>query len=725
MNKLVAVLLKTLLISLDLLVTLVTFGWIGAVKKALTKQGMRSVPLGSDVSHRVHTDVVDGKLIGSPSPDVKTLYDLLTKSAGTYSFRNALGSREYKGQKTPKVKEFGPDIKWVTFNQLNTKMLKFGAALRDVGLQPAPTTCNTDKFDTPRSLAIFENTCSEWIIAALGAFSQSIVVTTIYATLGMDAVIDAINNGVISALLCNQANVQHVIDISAQIPTLKTIIYTSDLIPSNSPSLSLKNVPANITVISFDNFINKGAQVAIPTAPPSPGTCAVVMYTSGSTGKPKGVVITHQNLLASVTGALTLLKPQDGDVYLGYLPLAHILELMAELGMLSCGIPVCFADPKTLTSTGSYPIGALEAFSPSLMAGVPKIWDVIKKGAQAKIAAGSPVTRLIAETAFEARAFALNHGYDTPLFNALVFKKFSALVGGNLRYALSGGGPLHTEIQTFIRTAFGIPLVQGYGLTETAAGLSIQAADDTRSGIAGVPLPCCEVKLLSCPDISDKASLPYMSTDTKDNEGNPIYGRGEILIKGLNVGLGYYMMPDKTKEDFDSDGFFHTGDIGQFMSDGSIRIVDRKKNLVKLKGGEYIAIESMEGVYGNSAFVDPVAGGLVCYGDGDMDRPIAVIQVNHAYAKAWAKENDNPDKDNLDNVIKSKGFYDAVLANFKNEARNGGLSHLERVAAIAFTEHGHWTPENQCLTAANKLNRKVILEVEKDVFEEARKKAIF
>jgi len=667
----------------------------------------------------------DGKLLASPSPDVETLYQLLSKSASTFSEKDALCSREYLGQKSPKVKEFGPNIKSITFGQLNAKMLKFGAALRNAGLQPAPSTCNLDKFDTPRSLAIFENTCSEWIIAALGAFSQSIVVTTIYATLGMDAVIDAINNGVISALLCNQANVQHVIDISAKVPTLKTIIYTTDLIAPNTPPFSPKNVPSNITVISFDDFINKGAQFSIPPTPPSPGTCAVVMYTSGSTGKPKGVVVTHQNLLASVSGALTLLKPEDGDVYLGYLPLAHILELMAELGMLSCGIPVCFADPKTLTATGSYPIGALEAFSPTLMAGVPKIWDVIKKGAQAKIAAGSPVTRLIAETAFEARAFALNHGYDTPLFNALVFKKFAALVGGRLRYALSGGGPLHAEIQTFIRTAFGIPLVQGYGLTETAAGLTIQAKDDIRFGIAGVPLPCLEVKLLSCPDISDKASLPYMCTDTVDNEGNPILGRGEILVKGLNVGVGYYMMPDKTKEDFDSDGFFHTGDIGQFMSDGSIRIVDRKKNLVKLKGGEYIAIESMEGVYGNSAFVDPVAGGLVCYGDGDMDRPIAVIQVNHAYAKVWAKENNHPDKDNLDNLIKSKEFYDAVLANFKNEAKNGGLSHLERVAAIAFTKHGHWTPENHCLTAANKLNRKVILEVEKEVCDEARNKAIF
>lgn len=685
---------------------------------------MRSVPVNSDVSHRVHADVVGGNLIGSPSAEVSTLFELLDKSTEKYSKRQALGSREYLGQMSPKVKKFGPDLKWVTFGELRGKMLKFGAALRGAGLQPAPLTCTLDKFDSPRSLAIFENTCPEWIAGALGAFSQSLVVTTIYATLGMDAVIDAINNGVISALLCNQSNVQQVLDISAQVPSLKTIIYTKDLIATDSPSFSPKNV-SGITVASFDDFVAQGDTKAYPPTPPSPGTCAVVMYTSGSTGKPKGVVITHENLLAAVSGALPFLHPRQGDVYLGYLPLAHILELMAELSMLSAGIPVCFADPKTLTSTGSHPIGALEAFSPTLMAGVPKIWDVIKKGAQAKISAGSPITRLIAETAFEARAFALNHGYDTPLFNALVFKKFAALVGGNLRYALSGGGPLHAEIQTFIRTAFGIPLVQGYGLTETAAALSIQAEDDLRPGIAGVPLPCCEIKLLSCPDITDKANLPYLSTDTTDNEGNPIYGRGEVLIKGLNVGVGYYMMPDKTKEDFDTEGFFHTGDIGQFMSDGSIRIVDRKKNLVKLKGGEYVAIEHMEGVYGNSAFVDPVAGGLVCYGDGDMDRPIALIQINIPYVKVWARENNHPDKDNLDNVLKSKELYDTVLANLKSEAKKGGLSNLERIAAVAFTKHGHWTPENQCLTAANKLNRRVIFQVEEEVFEEAKKKAIF
>merc|ERR1712157_302332 len=110
--------------------------------------------------------------------------------------------------------------------------------------------------------------------------------------------------------------------------------------------------------------------------------------------------------------------------------------------------------------------------------------------------------------------------------------------------------------------------------------------------------------------------------------------------KGLNVGLGYYMMPDKTKEVFEDDGFFHTGDIGQFMDDGSIKIVDRKKNLVKLKGGEYIAMENMEMIYGNSGFVDAVAGGILCYGDGDMDRPVAMMQLSEANVKKWMSENE-------------------------------------------------------------------------------------
>ena len=260
------------------------------------------------------------------------------------------------------------------------------------------------------------------------------------------------------------------------------------------------------------------------------------------------------------------------------------------------------------------------------------------------------------------------------------------------------------------------------GLTETCAGLTIQAIDDLRPGIAGLPIPSVEVKLLSVTEINDKGGAPYLSTDTHDVNGNKVFGRGEVLTRGASVSLGYYMMPDKTKEVFDDDGWFHTGDIGQFMEDGSIRIVDRVKNLVKLKGGEYIAVENMEMTYGNSAFVDAVAGGICCYGDGEMDRPIALMQLNEPIAMKWAK--DNGVSGDYDAVKNSKELYDAVLADMKKEGAKAGLSHLEKLVAIAFLTE-HWTPENGCLTAANKLQRRVVVETFSKEFEETRKKGIF
>lgn len=243
-----------------------------------------------------------------------------------------------------------------------------------------------------------------------------------------------------------------------------------------------------------------------------------------------------------------------------------------------------------------------------------------------------------------------------------------------------------------------------------------------RCGIAGVPIPSVEVMLLSVEDICDKKGNPYLKTDTIDVDGHRVFGRGEILVRGPSVSLGYYTMLDKTKEVFEEDGWFHTGDIGQFMDDGSIRIVDRVKNLLKLKGGEYIAIENMEMTYGNSSFVDAVAGGICCYGDGDMDRPVALMQLNEAYAMQWAKNNGVAG--DFETVKKSKELQDAVLADMKKEAHKGGLSHLENLVALAFLTEP-WTPENGCLTAANKLQRRAVIEKFEKEFLAVKAKGIF
>jgi len=287
---------------------------------------------------------------------------------------------------------------------------------------------------------------------------------------------------------------------------------------------------------------------------------------------------------------------------------------------------------------------------------------------------------------------------------------------------LSGGGPLNSEVQDFIRTAFGITFIQGYGLTETCAGLTVQAHDDLRSGIAGMPIASLEVKLESTPDIPDKKGRPYLSKNRFDVDGNRIWGRGEILARGPSITSGYYMMPDKTKEEYEESGWFHTGDIGQFMEDGSVRIVDRKKNLVKLKGSEYIALEKMEMTYGNSTFCDAISGGICCYGDGDMDRPVALMQLNEAATMKWAKANGI--SGDFETVKKSKELEKAVLDDMKAQHAKSDLSHLEKLVGVALLT-SPWTPENGCLTAANKLQRRAVIQLHEKEFHEVKKKGIF
>lgn len=260
------------------------------------------------------------------------------------------------------------------------------------------------------------------------------------------------------------------------------------------------------------------------------------------------------------------------------------------------------------------------------------------------------------------------------------------------------------------------------GLTETCAGLTIQDPSDLRGRIAGAPLASIEIKLESTPEVCDKNGNPYLSTDTVDSDGNIVFGRGEILSRGNNISCGYYMMPDKTKEDFKEDGWFHTGDIGQFMSDGSIRIVDRKKNLVKLKGGEYVALEKMEMTYGNSSFVDAVNGGICCYGDGDMDRCVALMELSEPYTMKWAKE--NKISGDFATIMKSKELYNAVLASMEAEHAKSDLTPLEKLAGVALVTDP-WTPENGCLTAANKLQRREVIKQFSKDFETVKVKGIF
>eukprot|EP01059_Diplonema_ambulator_P032282 TRINITY_DN6263_c0_g1_i2.p2 TRINITY_DN6263_c0_g1~~TRINITY_DN6263_c0_g1_i2.p2 ORF type:complete len:398 (+),score=172.89 TRINITY_DN6263_c0_g1_i2:1105-2298(+) len=388
------------------------------------------------------------------------------------------------------------------------------------------------------------------------------------------------------------------------------------------------------------------------------------------------------------------------------------------------GGSIGYADPKTLVAGPGKcePVGALMEFRPTVMGAVPKVWEVIKAGAEAKVKAGGAAKEYLFNTALAWKKCAQPSYRSTPLFDKLVFGKIKTTLGGRLRLAVSGGGAISADVQEWVRTVFGCPLIQGYGLTETCAGLTVQALDDWRVGVAGTPIETVETIMHSEPEILDSDGKPYLATDTM-HLGTPCQGRGEVWVRGTNVTDGYYKMPKETEEEFDKNGWFHTGDIGIVLMDGSIKIVDRKKNLVKLKGGEYIALEKMNLCFNGCEIVDTDAGGCSTYGDGEMDRPIAFVQCKVNKLKELAAKlgvEGEPEQLVLDAKVQDEVVK---MLNKRGKEVDPPLSSLEALAGVALLVHP-WSPDNGTLTASLKIVPKAIQAVHAAELKIAKQKGI-
>jgi len=231
---------------------------------------------------------------------------------------------------------------------------------------------------------------------------------------------------------------------------------------------------------------------------------------------------------------------------------------------------------------------------------------------------------------------------------------------------------------------------------------------------------------------TDRESKPYMDSDT-EHYGEPCLGRGEVLIRGENVSAGYFKLPDKTAAEFDTEGWFHTGDVGVWTKDGCLRIVDRLKNLIKLLGGEYIAVEAMEAAFNTSVYANGMNGGVLVYGDGAMDRAVALVQANVGELKKWAQAN-NVEFSNVAELCSDPKTVKAVLDDLNVNGKAANLGANEKIVAVHLIsgegsptepeDNSPWTPENLLLTASNKLNRKVIERKLDHIIQPMRKKAI-
>ncbi|CAO2812902.1 unnamed protein product [Amaranthus hypochondriacus] len=622
---------------------------------------------------------------------VAALFEQACKKYGNHPF---LGTRKLvdkefiqasDGRKFEKV-HLG-EYQWETYGKVFNRACNFAAGLVKLG------------HDIDTRVAIFSETRAEWFIALQGCLRQSITVVTIYASLGEDALIHSLNETQVSTLICDSKQFKKAASILSKLDTIKNIIYFEEDGESNDSGIS--GDMGNVKAISFHDVEKLGKDFPSDPRLPKKDDIAVVMYTSGSTGLPKGVMMTHGNIVATAAAVITVV-PGLGrdDVYLAYLPLAHVLELEAETVMLAAGAAIGYGTTLTLTDTSNKikkgTKGDVSVLQPTLMAAVPAIIDRVRDGVLKKVEEKGGFVKKLFNVAYKRRLAAVEGswfgawGLEKFLWDVMVFKKIQSVLGGRIRFMLCGGAPLSGDSQRFINICMGAPVGQGYGLTETCAGAAFTEWDDVTVGRVGPPLPCCYIKLVSWEEGG------YTTLD------KPM-PRGEIVIGGQSVTVGYFRNEDKTKEVYKVDErgmrWFYTGDVGQFHADGCLEIIDRKKDIVKLQHGEYISLGKVEAALMSSNYVD----NIMLYADPFHSYCVALVVPSHSELQKWAQES-GIQYTSFSELCDKPEAIKEVQASLSKVGKDAKLDKFEIPAKIKLIPDP-WTPESGLVTAALKLKR--------------------
>lgn len=423
---------------------------------------------------------------------------------------------------------------------------------------------------------------AHWLAMSHGAVSQSIPIATAYDTLGEEGLKHSLVQTGARTIFCEPHLLSKLNNPLKEAKEIKFVIYNSDGDVKQENIDSLKSSYDYLTIMSFEELRELGEKNPVEPVVPEPEDLCCIMYTSGSTGPPKGVPIKHKAVVGAIAGVTTIIGQYigPGDRLLTYLPQAHILEFVFENACLYWGGTMGYGSPKTLSDASVRNCkGDIREFQPTILVGVPAVWESVKKGIIAKVNKGSIVVRNLFWSALATKSFLLSSGLPgTAILDAVVFKKIKDATGGHLRVCINGGGPIAKDTQRFISMAI-TPMLGGYGLTETTAmGALNDPMHWTDSALGDIP-SCVEVKLVDFEDAG------YFTLNKPP--------QGEIWIRGPTVFDGYFENEEETKEALTDDHWFKTGDIGEFDKNGHLRIIDRKKNLVKTLNGEYIALEKV------------------------------------------------------------------------------------------------------------------------------------
>lgn len=548
----------------------------------------------------------------------------------------------------------------LTYREMLGTAIAGAGALRAAGLEPGDRA------------AILSENRTEWALADQACLFAQVVDVPIYDTLIAEQVAYILkDSGARLVFASDRDQVQKTLE-AGEVAGMEVEVVVFD--PGPGP------LPEGVT--PWDDFISLGRESGLTeetvrreVATIDPDSVATILYTSGTTGQPKGVMLSHQNIYSNVVASGEVLPFREGDITLSFLPLSHIFQRMVDYLLLSRGCTLARCHSINTVAAD------LALVRPTIQVAVPRVYEKVFNGV--KEAATGVKAHILkwavgvgnrwADETLAGRNPGALLGLQYGLADKLVFSKLRERIGGRVRFFVSGSAPLATDINRFFYAA-GLPILEGYGLTETSPVTNVNPAGGIRIGTVGPPIPGTEIRIAE---------------------------DGEILVRGPQVMKGYYNRPEATADVIDEEGWFSTGDIGELDPDGYLRITDRKKDLIVTAGGKNVAPQPIENRLKANPFVEQV----VMVGDRRKFCSLLVVPSFTALER-WARDQGLPHGSPAE-ILANRDVQE--LMELEILGHLGPLARYERPKKLALLDR-EFTVEDGTLTPTQKVKRRVVQE---------------
>ena len=505
----------------------------------------------------------------------------------------------------------------------------------------------------------------EWLLTEFACITRNIVTLGLYAVQSSDSVGKLLEDTEVACICASAKYFQTLITLKEKgfLSHLRIIIEIDNLLEEER---RIFQVP-EIKFYSFRELLKSTPKLSEPSKP-SPDCIFTLCCTSGTTNSPKLAVITHRNMLGSLTSIIKGgYEFKSSDLCISYIPLAHLADRVVDYGIALGGGCLAFSSSDLVEFKHK-----IELHRPTILFTVPRVLNVLHDQIKNTVATKSKFKQRLFNATLRSKieAYESKGTVKSSFWSNFAFKDCRLALGGRLRLVCTGTAPVNSEILRFIRIVLGCAVIHGYGLVEASVASACSRQYDNSYGHVGGPLPCCEFKL----------------------------DQGEICIRGHTVFPGYYNAPSHT---LDSDGWLRTGDIGTFVGDRkALKIIDRISNLVKLSNGAFVALESLEVAYQQSSFVSQV----MVYGDTEHSQIVGIVVPDQKFVlKCWAPENQIPETISFEEICNTQQLKSAILNDLDEIAKANDFCEYQKIRVVHL-ETSLWTPFN-ILTPTQKLKR--------------------